>query len=95
MKHGNILIMHSSSSSEHFRTGGKGGGAQLQTGAGKGKFPICLQASLQLDNSSQEYQLLLSITISPELLLGSCPWGHLPLSKLIFKVLSQPSRLIK
>lgn len=40
MKHGSMLIMHSSSS-EHFRTGGEGDGARLQI---RGKPPIHIRA---------------------------------------------------
>lgn len=62
----------------------------------RGNFPLAsMPLCVPLDNSSQECLLLLSMTMSPELLLGSGLWGHLPLSKLIFKVPPQPSRLIK
>lgn len=62
----------------------------------RGNFPFASKPlCLHLGSSSQQCQLLLSVTISPEILLGSGPWGNPPLSKLIFKVPPQPSRLIK
>jgi len=88
--------MHSGSS-EHFRAGGEGDGARLQTGAGKGgNLPFTFKPlRLHLDNRRRERQLLLSISISPEALLGSGPQEYAPLGAALFEVLLQLSRLVK
>lgn len=95
MKHGSVLIMHSSSL-EHFRTGGEGDGTRLQIGAGKGETPhspsspsVCTWISASENVSS------CSPSASPLRLCWTLVPGDMSLSKPIFEVPLQLSRFVK